>query len=456
MLRNIPKERVIARIRVENPWWETGAIEPFFSNLKPRAYFERFRALVTELRSGGIRRAPTLMGPRRVGKTVLLFHLIDALLREGVPPRSICYLSVEHPLFNGLDLEQLVELAQEAAPTDLRGAVFVFDEIQYLKNWELHLKTLVDQHRQTTWIASGSAAAALRMKSNESGAGRFTDFLLPPLTFYEYVSLLGITELPAHIDETNKLFLDYLNYGGYPELALSPTMQADPARYVQQDIIDKVLLRDLPSLYGIADVQELNSLFTTLAFNTGNEVSLDNLSKSSNVAKNTVKRYLEYLEAAFLVKRVERIDQSARRFERATTFKVYLTNPSLRAALFAPISPDDDDMGNVVETAVFAQWFHGSDPQYARWKLGEVDLVARDSHGRVLSVYETKWSDRFVSAPGELSSLLSFCQQTNHLEATVTTRTLRRSVQYGGVQLSFIPAAIHCYLAGSVFVKERG
>jgi len=65
-----------------------------------------------------------------------------------------------------------------------------FNEIQYLKNWEVHLKAIVDSYPSVKCMVSGSAAAALRMKSLESGAGRFTEFLLPPLTFYEYLHLL--------------------------------------------------------------------------------------------------------------------------------------------------------------------------------------------------------------------------------------------------------------------------
>lgn len=90
-------------------------------------------------------------------------------------------------------------------------------------------------------------------------------------------------------------------------------MQADIGRYIGADIIEKVLLRDLPSLYGIQDVQELNALFTTLAFNTAGELSLEGLSQDSGVSKPTLKRYLEYLEAAFLIKVVHRIDHGARR-----------------------------------------------------------------------------------------------------------------------------------------------
>ena len=88
-----------------------------------------------------------------------------------------------------------------------------------------------------------------------------------------------------NIDLINEQFLYYLNFGGYPEVICSPQIQADPARFIKSDIIDKVLLRDLPSLYGIGDIQELNYLFTTLAFNTANEISLGELSSNSGVAK---------------------------------------------------------------------------------------------------------------------------------------------------------------------------
>src|ERR1019366_3913757 len=177
-----------------------------------------------------------------------------------------------------------------------------------------------------------------------------------------------------NIDQLNEQFIQYLNFGGYPELIDSPTIQADPARFIKSDIIEKVLLRDLPSLYGIGDIQELNYLFTTLAFNTASEVSLGELSQNSGVAKNTIKRYIEYLEAAFLIKVVHRVDRSAKRFHRANFFKVYLTNPSMRAALFSPVKADDSVVRSLAETAIFSQWFHSDKTlYYARWQDGEVD-----------------------------------------------------------------------------------
>ena len=402
----------------------------------------------------------------------MIHHSIQALIEQGVVPRSICYFSVDHPIYNGLSMEKLLSFCSEASGINYKTEeVYVFfDEVQYLRSWEIHLKSLVDSYGNIKAVASGSAAAALRLKSDESGAGRFSDFLLPPLTFYEYLLLLGKTGLleesvkpgaefrkSTDIEALNEEFLNYLNFGGYPEVIFSPKIQADPSRFIKSDIIDKVLLRDLPSLYGINDVQELNYLFTTLAFNTANEVSLGELSQNSGVAKNTIKRYIEYLEAAFLIKIVHRIDRNAKRFHRANFFKVYLTNPSMRAALFSPVKADDAAIPYLAETAIFSQWFHGDAAlHYARWKDGEVDMVLLGSNQKPEWVVEVKWSDRYCDAPGELKSLRSFSTENKLGHVLVTSKTRVSTSVVDGVTFNFVPASVYCYTVGYNLIRLRG
>lgn len=470
----ISTEDIIGRVRAENPWWEGAhAINDSYLAMKRRPYFDLFFPLV-EMQFPN--RAVVLMGPRRVGKTVMIYHTIQALIDKGIPAYSICYFSADHPIYNGLSLEKLLDFYGKASGSNSKTEnVFVFfDEVQYLKDWEIHLKSAVDRFPKIKFIASGSAAAALRLKSTESGAGRFTDFLLPPLTFYEYLYLLDKTDLleepsdesaafgrfylAKNIEELNKQFVAYLNFGGYPEVILSPTIQSDPARFIKSDIIDKVLLRDLPSLYGIGDIQELNSLFTTLAFNTANDVSLEALSQTSGVAKNTIKRYIEYLEAAFLVKVVHRVDRNAKKFRRANFFKIYLTNPSMRAALFSPVKAGDSAVGSLAETAIFSQWFHSSTTTlyYARWPDGEVDIVCLDAEQKALWVVEVKWSDRYSEHPEELKSLVAFCRD-NPLQApplvTTITRTISREIS--GVTIRFVPASQYCYTVGYNLIRGK-
>lgn len=472
----IAKADIVARLKFDNPWWETAAREKIQYEDKPRrTYFDSFFKSIFDT---NVRRAIVLMGPRRVGKTVMVYHAIRGLIDDGIDPTKTLYLSLETPIYTGLSLEQILGYFQELFSHKRDSKLFVFfDEVQYLRNWEVHLKSLVDSYSDYKFVATGSAAAALRMKSNESGAGRFSDYILPPLTFAEYLrfierenELIETTTIDEgfgpcdyatkDISGLNAEFVNYLNYGGYPEAVFSETIRGNPSQYIKSDIIDKVLLRDLPSLYGINDIQELNRLFTTLAYNTGNEVSLEKLSQTSGVAKNTIKRYLEYLEAAFLIRRVERIDQNAKRFKRAMCFKVYLTNPSMRSALFGQIDSESEAMGSLVETAIFSQWQHNQQIElyYARWNSGEVDIVhMQGSKQQPQWAVEVKWSDRPYVSRGELDNCVEFVRRNPHIrqQMMVTSRTISdEDTEYRGVHFNFRPAALYAYTLGANILRH--
>lgn len=473
----IPSEKIIERLRYENPWWVSRKIPVTYSSLSKRLYFDLFYPFIKENR---IRRAVVLMGPRRVGKTVMIFHAINELLEEQVNPQKIFFIGIDNPIYVHLGLEDIMMLCKEALKLDhFKDCYFFFDEIQYLKDWERHLKLLVDSYPDTKFVASGSAAAALKWHSTESGAGRFTDFMLPPLTFQEYIHLKKLDHLIYNgsieygnqaisyclthdIRALNTEFLHYLNFGGYPEVVFSEKIQSDVGRYIKSDIVDKVLLRDLPSLYGIKDVQELNRFFTYLAYNSGNEFSYETMSRESGILKETLKRYLEYLEAAFLIKVLNKVDVNAKRLKRITSFKVYLTNPSLRTALFSPISETDNEMGNMVETAILSQWMHREklDLTYARWKdgrnEGEVDLVLVDERNfKPVWGVEIKWSNRYFEKPSELKSLVQFCNANGIQKALVTTLDQSGVKEVNSIKFTFIPAAVYTYNIGDITLKMK-
>lgn len=477
----IAKEDILSRLQFDNPWWETGRNGPIvYEDTPRRKYFETFSQNILDI---SVRRAIVLMGPRRVGKTVMVYHAIRLLLDSGIRSENILYVSLETPIYTGLPLERILIYFQEVCNHDRYANLFIFfDEIQYLRDWEIHLKSLVDSFPSYRFIVTGSAAAALRLKSTESGAGRFSDYILPPLTFAEYLMFIGKEDelieskvsspedgsypaqryefVPTDLDRLNEEFVNYLNFGGYPEAVFSETIRHNPGQYIKSDIIDKVLLRDLPSLYGISDIQELNRLFTTLAYNSGNEVSLEKLSKSSGVAKNTLKRYLEYLEAAFLIRRVERIDQNAKRFQRAVCFKVYLMNPSMRAALFGRLDSTAKAMGAMTETAIFSQWQHSkmTELYYARWKTGEIDIVNLEPVHQVPSwIVDVKWSDRPYSLPAELDNCVEFVNQNPglHQPILITSKTIRDyNFSYKNVRFHFEPASLYAYVLGANILRK--
>ena len=153
---------------------------------------------------------------------------------------------------------------------------------------------------------------------------------------------------------------------------------------------------------------------------------------------------------------------NAKRLKRVTSFKVYLTNASLRTALFSPVSETDSEMGNLVETAVLSQWMHREklDLTYARWKdgrqEGEVDLVLLDDKKyKPLWGVEIKWSNRYFEKPQDLKSLIQFCKSNSFEKAVVTSIDQLGIKSIDNISLTFLPASIYSYNIGDITLKTK-
>jgi hypothetical protein len=120
------------------------------------------------------------------------------------------------------------------------------------------------------------------------------------------------------------------------------------------------------------------------------------------------------------------------------------------------VGSEDEAMGDLVETAVFSQWFHTDTPlYYARWHKGEVDIVYLGPNQKAAWAIEAKWTDRFAARPEELRSILQFCHDQNLSRATVTTRTKTTVKRRENVIFEFMPAALYCYMLGYNVIRGR-
>jgi len=453
------------RIKSDHPWWKTKRI-PYYAELKKRAYYNEFYSLVTQKT---IHRAVVLMGPRRVGKTVMMYQAIQDLLDNGVNPKKILYLSLDTPIYTNVALEDLIFNVLAYNKTNIKDCFIFFDEIQYLKDWEIHLKILVDTNRKTKFIASGSAAAALRMKSIESGAGRFSDYFLPPLTFAEYIDLNSFDDLldeieidfngtqsfykANNIEKLNHHFYDYINFGGFPEIALNADVVPHPEQVIKKDITDKVIMKDLPGLFGIENILELQQFFNVLSYRTGEILNYKNVSEETKTDNKTIKKYIEYLESAFLIKVLHRVDVTAKRFKNIIQFKVYLTNPSLFTGLFGRIEMENERFPHLVETAIFAQYPHYEHNylRYANWKRngveGEVDLIQLSPNfQKAFWALEVKWSD----SP-KVKKLKYFMEKNKIEKGIITSKT--RFID--GLDLLIVPNAVYAYWVGKKALEGK-
>ena len=111
----IAKTDVLKSLRRDNPWWDDSYNVSQSSTEKKRAYFDPFSALAL---NWSVRRSTILMGPRRVGKTVMLRQLIEQATIEGFNSQNILFVSIDTPLYCGMSLSRLIELFEEETGHD--------------------------------------------------------------------------------------------------------------------------------------------------------------------------------------------------------------------------------------------------------------------------------------------------------------------------------------------------
>lgn len=151
--------------------------------------------------------------------------------------------------------------------------------------------------------------------------------------------------------------------------------------------------------------------------------------------------------------KIGNVDDNCRTMKRERNFKVYLNNPSMRAALFAPVAYDDhEQIGHLAESAIFSQWQHAlgfRNLRYARWKNeGEVDIVylAERPHW----IGEIKWSDKIAGHPmHELRHMRVLLQ--NHktiITGFFTTKSISNHLVVESRTIEVIPSALYCYTIG--------
>ena len=475
-MQTIGDQEIGRRLAFDNAWWNVKEGREIKFKQPPKRTF--YRNFINKVENAGGGRAVLLVGPLRSGKSVMLRQLIAQRIESGVSAQSVLYVSLASPAYWGASLEQIFTLFVKRfdhAP-DVPLHIFL-DEIQYAREWREDFAALARKYPMARFVASASADAPLAAFTGrdveKDPAPNFELVVLPPLTFMEFLEIRGSearlfskdTDLQPgrqafhqrYMKQLNDEFVRYVNFGGFPEGIMANTEATPPPTFIRDGLLDRVLHKDLASIAGISDVWELNRLFATIAANTACEVSIDELAQTSGIAKNTVRKYLDFLESAFLIRRVTRIDRDAKRFKRIVAFKVYLTTPCLYTALFGPVGLNDPMFGRLAETAIFGQWL-GSESvgqlAYASWRGGKVDMVGLErrtggsvSLGLPWLVAEMDWEERLILSQEGPKAMSEFIRSNcPGATAYVLTKNVARPGILHGVRVTAMPVALACYL----------
>ncbi len=455
-----------------NPWW--GGKPVSIPDFKRLAY----GTCRTLLQESSLRRAILLSGPRRVGKTTLLQQLAAGFIAEDANPKSILYLSLDHPLLKLVSLRDILRIYHETVHPEAEKAILLLDEIQYSGEWEIEVKLLIDHQPQYRILATGSASVVHKEKLAESGVGRWITVPIPTLSFYEFIHIRGeeapvvadnlkltdlfnlremeLRQLAVQLRPLLLLFQHYLLVGGFPETA----RQKDTAfcqRLLREDVVERVLKRDMTALFGVRNINDLEKLFIYLCLHTGGILAHKTAATALETPTATVANHLALLEQANLIYRLPPARLGGKKVLKARN-KYYLVDAALRNAVLLrgeEVFLNPEEMGLIVETTVLRHlyaYYYRDTPELCYWRDAvsslEVDIIVKSPAYHL--PFEVKYKEK--AGLDRKSGLAIYSQAENLDKAFLVTKA---EDDFGvtrlqGMETEFlkVPAHILCYLLG--------
>ena len=329
-----------------------------------------------------------ITGARRVGKTFLLKEIIKEI-REP-------YL-----LLNGDDINTHVILAKRSVEnySQLMGSkkILIIDEAQKIPEIGNILKLIVDELHDIRVIATGSSAFNLKNMTGEPLTGRKYTFNLFPLSAREF------SQVDTPLDSIDKL-QQRLVFGNYPELLHIPDDSGK--RDYLNEIISSYLLQDILVFENIKHSGKIFNLLRLIAYQTGGEVSYQELGTQLSMSKNTVEKYLDLLSKVFILHKVEGFSRNLRK-EITKNSKWYFYDNGIRNAIIANFNNIAlrNDTGQLWENYIISerlkyQHYKRKQSNNFFWRTydqQEIDWI--EEGDGLLSGYEFKWTGLKAKAP---------------------------------------------------------
>jgi len=323
-------------------------------------------------------KAILIMGARQVGKTTLLKQLFSN--------------SDDVLWFNG-DEQDVRNLFENISASRLKlffgnRKTIIIDEAQRITDIGLRLKLITDQIPDVQLIATGSSSFELANQVNEPLTGRKWEYKMFPVSFEEMVTHHGLLE-------EKRLLPHRMVYGYYPDIINHPGEEEE----LLMQLSDSYLYKDIISLDKIKKSDKIVKLLQAIAFQTGSEVSYNELGQIVGLDPKTVEKYIILLEQAYIVFRLSSFSRNLRN-ELKNSRKIYFYDNGIRNAVIGNFSQVENrtDVGSLFENFVISErikmlQYHQSHSQYRFWRTAakqEIDYV-EEGNGK-LTAFEIKWN----------------------------------------------------------------
>ncbi len=324
------------------------------------------------------KKAIIIYGARQVGKTTLIKMISEKM-------GDFIYLNCDEP-----DIRTILSDATSTKLKEIIGRkkLVLIDEAQRVKNIGITLKLFVDELNEWQVIATGSSSIELANEINEPLTGRKYEFYLYPFS---------MSELSEHFGwlGTNRLIEDRIIYGMYPEVTLNPEEKKD----LIKNIASSYLYKDILSYKDIRKPDLLDKLLRAIAHQIGKQVSYQELSNTLKVDDDTIAKYIELLEKAFIIFRLPPFSRNLRT-EITKMRKIYFYDTGVRNAVISDFRELSlrQDIGSVWENFLIMERIKSNsinsyEPNYYFWRTQqqqEIDFI--EEYEGNLKAFEFKWS----------------------------------------------------------------
>jgi len=356
-----------------------------------------------------IKRAISIIGPRRAGKTYTMFQLMKILLERGVGRDRMLYINFEDYRLEGInyiDLKKIVEVYYEMYPENSRLKVWFFlDEIQNVGGWEKVVRNIMDRWNIQIFL-SGSSSKLLSREIATQLRGRTLTYIVYPFSFKEFLRARNfrIEKYMSSYEKNRLLNLlnEYLVYGGYPEAVI----ERERRMKILREIWDVTIARDIIDRWRIRNIRALKLLIRALR--KSREFSIHKFyrylkSLGLRISKNTLYNYIEYLNDSLILYLLKKYSPSYRDIEMSIP-KIFFVDNGLYMA--------EESISKLMENLVFMELRRRNYVENEKlfyWKNSfgrEVDFIVLD--GELIQVcYELTYENR----DREIKSLIKASKQ---------------------------------------------
>lgn len=407
----------IKEILVEsNKWWKT----PFTIDYKERDIYQQISKFIS------LPQIIALTGLRRVGKTTIMYKILQDYIKTGFNPKNIIYFSFDE--FREADLREILKEYEKIMEKNLENEKYLLllDEIQKLNNWEEKLKRIYDTYNKNIKIViSGSESLFIKRRSKETLAGRIFEFKIDPLTFKEFLTFKEriFKKIELYEKELSRLFNEYIAIQGFPEL-VNIREKEIIKKYIKESIIEKVIYRDISSLFKIKDVSILEAILNILMEEPGQLIELSDLSKELQISRQTLSIYFSYLEESFLIRKLYNYSVSRRKVERKLK-KYYPSMISTNLIFKKDTHSQSKVFEGIIVNQLNAEYFW-RDPY-----KNEVDIIMTNQKPKPIEIKYGKI---------ETKGLLKFMKKFNVNKGYIISLNQERELEIDGKKIMIIPA----------------